>query len=53
MVEACGRIPKQSTIEKHGLDRKEVECALDAYAERCPDTKAAKRIATLRRESCC
>ena len=53
MVAARGRIPKQSTIDKHGLDRKEVECALYAYAERYPDTKAAKRIATLQRESCC
>ena len=47
MIETIGRIPKNSTVEKHGLDSEAVERAFNTYMQRCPDTKAARRIRTL------
>ena len=43
-VRENGRIPRDTTMRKHGICKQQVDGALREYAERHPETAAARRI---------
>ena len=47
-IRQCGRVPRESTLAKHGFDQRSVEQELMWFASTHPDTKASKRIVSQR-----
>jgi hypothetical protein len=43
-IRQCGRVPRESTLAKHGFDKRSVEQELMWFARTHPETKACKRI---------
>ena len=40
----CGRVPRESTIVKHGLDREELHGLLLDYVKQHPESRAARKV---------
>ena len=44
LAKECGRVPRETTIVKHGMDRKALHGLLQDYAKQHPDSRAARKI---------
>ena len=44
LARLCGRVPRETTIRRHGMDRKVLESILLDYQMSHPETRAARKI---------
>ena len=47
-IRQCGRVPRESTLAKHGFDKESVENELMLFAHTHPETKAGRKIVATR-----